>query len=85
MISEKNAPRLLGAAFLFVFAASLVSTQMTSSVIGSGSMSDMLVSVSSGGPLVSRTPADDGRSDTSCAQRSPSRLKNSSRSISPLA
>lgn len=46
MISEKNAPRLLGAAFLFVFAASLVSTQMTSSVIGSGSMSDMLVSVS---------------------------------------
>jgi hypothetical protein len=46
MISEKNAPRLLGAAFLFVFAASLVSTQMISSVVGPGSMSDMLVSVS---------------------------------------
>jgi hypothetical protein len=52
MISEKNAPRLLGVAFLFVFFASLVSTQMISSVVGSGSMSDMLVSVSGDSALM---------------------------------
>ena len=46
MISEKNAPRLLGAAFLFVFAVSILSNLMTDSVVGSGNMSDILASVS---------------------------------------
>jgi hypothetical protein len=45
MISEKNAPRLLGAAFLFVFFASLFSGVLLTSVIGSGSMSDGLMNV----------------------------------------
>ena len=45
MISERNAPRLLGAAFLFVFFASLFSNVLLTSVIGSGSMSDGLVNV----------------------------------------
>jgi hypothetical protein len=46
MISEKNAPRLLGAAFLFVFLASLISGLLLMSVVGSGSISDILVNVS---------------------------------------
>ena len=45
MIAERNAPRLLGAAFLFVFFASLFSNVLLTSVIGSGSMSDGLVNV----------------------------------------
>ena len=45
MISERNAPRLLGAVFLFVFFASLFSNVLLTSVIGSGSMSDGLVNV----------------------------------------
>ena len=46
MISERNAPRLLGAAFLFVFFASLVSGVLLTSVVGSGNVSHDLVSVS---------------------------------------
>ena len=46
MISEKNAPRLLGAAFLFVAFASLISGLLLMSVVGSGSISDILVNVS---------------------------------------
>jgi hypothetical protein len=46
MISEKNAPRLLGAAFLFVFFASLISNVLLTSVVGSGNVSHDLVNVS---------------------------------------
>ncbi|MFC2002085.1 DUF4386 domain-containing protein [Chloroflexota bacterium] len=46
MNSGKNIPRLLGAAFLFVFVASLISTQLLTSVVGSGSISDILVNIS---------------------------------------
>jgi len=45
MISEKHAPRLLGAAFLFVFFASLFSNVLLTSVVGSGSLSDGLLNV----------------------------------------
>ena len=43
---EKIAPRLLGAALLFVAFASLISGQLLTSVIGSGNISDSLVHVS---------------------------------------
>ena len=43
---DRNPPRLLGAAFLFVFVASLISTQLLASVVGSGSISEMLVNIS---------------------------------------
>lgn len=46
MISEQNAPRLLGIAFLFVIFASITSGTLLMSAVGSGSMSDMLVSIS---------------------------------------
>ena len=46
MSSGKNIPRLLGAAFVFVFVASLISTQLLASVVGSGSISEMLVNIS---------------------------------------
>jgi hypothetical protein len=46
MISEKNAPRLLGAAFLLVFFASLISGVLLTSVVGSGDVSRDLASVS---------------------------------------
>jgi len=46
MSSDKNTPKLLGAAFLFVFAASLISTQLVASVVGSGSISEILVNIS---------------------------------------
>jgi hypothetical protein len=46
MISEKNAPRLLGAAFLFVIFASLISGLLLKAATGSGSISEMLLSVS---------------------------------------
>jgi len=46
MNAEKNAPRLLGAAFLIVAIASLISGLLFMSVIGSGSISDSLVNVS---------------------------------------
>jgi hypothetical protein len=45
MISEKNAPRLLGAAFLFVFFASLISGVLLTSVAGSGNVSADLMNV----------------------------------------
>ena len=43
---EKKAPRLLGAAFLIVAVASLISGLLLMSVIGSGSISNSLVNVS---------------------------------------
>jgi len=46
MNSGKNTPRLLGTAFLFVFIASLISTQLLTSVVGSGGISDILVNIS---------------------------------------
>ena len=46
MISEKNAPRLLGAAFLFVIFVSLTSGLLLKAATGSGTISEMLVSVS---------------------------------------
>ena len=46
MNAEKMAPRLLGAALLFVAFASLISGQLLTSVIGSGNISDSLVHVS---------------------------------------
>jgi Domain of unknown function (DUF4386) len=46
MHTEKIAPRLLGAAFLFVALVSLTSGLLLTSVVGSGSISDMLVNIS---------------------------------------
>ena len=46
MNSDKNTPRLLGAAFLLVFVASILSGSLLNSAIGSGSISDNLVSIS---------------------------------------
>ena len=46
MTSERNVPRLLGAAFLFVFFASLFSSILLTSVVGSGNVSHDLVNVS---------------------------------------
>lgn len=43
---EMNIVRLLGAAQLFVFAASLFSERLLASVVGSGSVSEMLVKIS---------------------------------------
>jgi hypothetical protein len=42
MNAENNAPRLLGAAFLFVFFTSLISGILLTSVVGSASISDIL-------------------------------------------
>lgn len=52
MISEKNAPRLLGAAFLIVLVASVLSNSLLTSVVGSGSTSDILVNISDNLTLV---------------------------------
>ena len=41
-----NTPRFLGAAFLIVFVASMLSEQLLKSVVGSGSISDILVNIS---------------------------------------
>jgi uncharacterized protein DUF4386 len=46
MNAEKNAPRLLGAAFLIVAVASLISGLLLMSAVGSGTISDNLVNVS---------------------------------------
>jgi len=46
MNSDKNTPRLLGAAFLIVFVASMLSGSLLKSAIGSGSISDTLVNIS---------------------------------------
>jgi len=46
MNSDKNTPRLLGAAFLIVFVASVLSGSLLTSVVGSGSISDILVNIS---------------------------------------
>jgi hypothetical protein len=46
MDSDKKTSRLLGAAFLLVFVASLLSGTLLDSATGSGSMSDKLVSIS---------------------------------------
>ena len=46
MISDKIAPRLVGAAFLFVFFASLISGLLLTSAVGSARISDILVNTS---------------------------------------
>jgi hypothetical protein len=46
MNTSKSTIRLLGAAFLFVFVATIVSTQLLASIVGSGSISDILVNIS---------------------------------------
>ena len=46
MNTEKLAPRLLGAAFLLVAFVSLISGLLLMSVVGSGSISDLLVNIS---------------------------------------
>ena len=46
MNSEKTTSRLLGAAFLLVFATSLLSGLLRGAVVGTGSMSEILVSIS---------------------------------------
>src|SRR6478609_6362262 len=43
---EMNTMKLLGAAFLFVFVASLLSESLLKSVVGSGGISDILVNIS---------------------------------------
>jgi len=52
MSSDKNTPRLLGAAFLFVMVASILSGLLLTSVIGSGSISDILVNISNNLTLI---------------------------------
>ena len=52
LISEKNAPRLLGAAFLFVILVSLTGGLLLKAATGSGSISEMLVSVSNATALL---------------------------------
>jgi hypothetical protein len=46
MNSDKNTPRLLGAAFLIVFVASVLGDVMQTIVVGSDSISDILVNIS---------------------------------------
>lgn len=52
MNTDKNTPRFLGAAFLFVFVASLLSNTLLSSAIGTGSISDNLVNIANNLTLV---------------------------------
>jgi hypothetical protein len=52
MNTQKNAPRLLGTAFLLVAVVSLGSGLLLSSVVGSGSISAILVHVSRQGNLL---------------------------------
>ncbi|MBA7534273.1 hypothetical protein ES705_26519 [subsurface metagenome] len=47
MNSDKNTPRLLGAAYLIQFVGSILGDSLRSLAIGTGSMSDKLVSISS--------------------------------------
>ena len=42
---DKNTPRLLGAAFLIVFVASILSGSLLDSAVGTGSISDILVNI----------------------------------------
>jgi len=46
MNTDKHAIRLLGAAFLIVFVASMLSGSLLTSVVGSGSISDILLNIS---------------------------------------
>jgi len=46
MNTDMNIIRLLGAAFLFVFVASMLSERLLTSAVGSGSISDKLVNIS---------------------------------------
>ena len=46
MITNKNTAKLLGAAFLFVLVASLLSSLLLTSVVGSGDISHILVNIS---------------------------------------
>ena len=52
MNSDKNTPKLLGAAFLFVMVASILSGLLLTSVVGSGSISDTLVNISDNPTLI---------------------------------
>jgi len=52
MNTVKNTPRFLGAAFLFVFVASLLSNTLLSSAIGTGSISNNLVNIANNLTLV---------------------------------
>ena len=52
MYVEKHAPRLLGAAFLLVVVTSLLSGLLLTAVVGSGSISDILVHISHQLPLM---------------------------------
>ena len=45
MNTDKHTPRLLGAAFLLVFVASMLSGALLDSAVGTGSVSDILVNV----------------------------------------
>ncbi len=45
MNTDKNTPKLLGAAFLIVFVASILSGALLDSVVGTGSISDILVNI----------------------------------------
>ena len=54
MNTSKNTVRLLGAAFLFVIVASILSGLLLTSVVGSGSISDTLVNISDN-PTLMRT------------------------------
>jgi hypothetical protein len=50
--TDRNAPRLLGAAYLIVILTSFIGGQLLTSVVGSGSMSDILVNISNSPNLV---------------------------------
>jgi len=52
MSSRKSTPRLLGAAFLIVIVTSLIGGLLLSSATGSGSISDILVSISNNATLL---------------------------------
>ena len=54
MNSDKNTPKLLGAAFLFVMVASILSGLLLTSVVGSGGVSDIIVNISDN-PTLMRT------------------------------
>lgn len=52
MFSEKNAPLLLGAAFLLVIVTSLTNGLLFRSAVGTGGMSDVLLNISAHVPLM---------------------------------
>jgi hypothetical protein len=50
--TDKNTPRLLGAAFLIVFLASLISGSLFDSAVGTGSISSILINISKNAALL---------------------------------